>query len=64
MPNRDSYIGSLALLSLGKLINQLDNMVFGFVVLAVVLVIAVRVRLVTSATLASSIPGVTGTMEY
>jgi hypothetical protein len=64
MLNRDSYRGSLALLSLGKLINQLDKMVFGFIVLVVVLVIVVGVMPVTSVTLAASISGVTGTMEY
>jgi hypothetical protein len=39
-------------------------MVFRFIVLAVVLVIAVGVMPVTSVTLAASISGVTGTMEY
>jgi hypothetical protein len=64
MLNRDSHTGSLALLSLGKLINQLDKIVFRFIVLVVVLVIAVGVMLVTSVTSATSISGVTGTMEY
>jgi hypothetical protein len=64
MPNRDSRTGSLALLSSGKLINQLDKMVFRFVVLVVVSFTAVGVRPVTSATSAASISGVTGTMEY
>jgi hypothetical protein len=63
MPNRDSRTGSLALLSSRKLINQLDEIVSGFVVLEVVSVTEMGVRPVTSVTSAASISGVTGTIE-
>jgi hypothetical protein len=64
MPNRDSYTGNLALLSLGKLINQLKEIVFALEALAVVFDIVAGVKPVVSATSASSISGLTGTREY
>ena len=64
MPNRDNRTGSLALLSSGKLINQLEEIVLGFAALVVVSATAVGVIPVASVTSAASISGVMGTMEY
>jgi hypothetical protein len=64
IPNKVSRTGSKALLSLGKLINQLDEMVFGLAALAGVSVTAIGVRPVASATSADSISGFTGIIEY
>jgi hypothetical protein len=64
MLNRDSRTGNLALLSSGKLINQLEEIVFALEALAVVSDIVARVKPVVSATSASSISGLTGTREY
>jgi hypothetical protein len=54
----------MALLSLGKLINQLDKIVFGLAALAGVSDTAIEVRPVASATSAESISGFTGIIEY
>jgi hypothetical protein len=64
MLNRDSRTGNLVLLSLGKLINQLKEIVFALEALVVVSDIVARVKLVISATSASSISGLIGTREY
>jgi hypothetical protein len=64
MPNRDSRTGNLALLSSGKLINQLEEIVFALEALVVVSDTVAGVKPVVSATLASSISGLTGTREY
>jgi hypothetical protein len=53
----------LALLSLGKLINQLKEIVFMLEALVVVSIIAARVKPVILATLASSISRFIGTIE-
>jgi hypothetical protein len=64
IPNKVSRTGSEALLSSGKLINQLDEMVFGLAALAGVSVTAMGVRPVASATSADSISEFIGIIEY
>jgi hypothetical protein len=64
MPNRDSWTGSLALLSLEKLMNQLDEIVFGLVALAGVSVTVIGVKPVASATSADNISELIEIMEY
>jgi hypothetical protein len=64
MPNRDSRTGNSALLSSGKLMNQLEEIVFVLEALVVVSVTATGVKPVISATSASSISGFIGTIEY
>jgi hypothetical protein len=57
-------MGSSALLSSGKLINQLKEIVFMLEALVVVSVTAAGVKPVLLATSASSISGFIGTIEY
>jgi hypothetical protein len=64
IPNKVSRTGSEALLSLEKLINQLDKMVFGLTALAGVSVTAMEVRPVVLATLADSISRFIKIIEY
>jgi hypothetical protein len=64
IPNKVSRTGSEALLSLRKLINQLDKMVFGLAALAGVSVTVIRVRPMTSATSADSILEFTEIIKY
>jgi hypothetical protein len=54
----------MALLSLGKLINQLNKIVFGLAALAGVSDTAIEVRPVASTTSAESILGFTRIIEY
>jgi hypothetical protein len=62
--NKDSCLGSLALLFLKKLINQLDKIVIGLAALVEVSIIEIKVRLVASATFVDSISRLTRTIEY
>jgi hypothetical protein len=64
MPNKESRTGSFALLSSGKLINQLEEIFPLSPALAAVSVTVIGVRPVVSAISADNISGLTGTMEY
>jgi hypothetical protein len=64
MPNKESRTGRLALLSSGKLINQLDEIVLVLVALEAVSVIETELRPVASVISADKISELTGIMEY
>lgn len=64
MPNKESRTGRLALLSSGKLINQLDEIVLGLAALVAVSVIETGLRPIASVISEDKISGLTGIMEY
>jgi hypothetical protein len=64
MPNKERCTGRLALLPSGKLINQLDEIVFVLAALMAVSAIETGLRPVFSVISADKISGLTGIMEY
>jgi hypothetical protein len=64
IPNKERRTGSLALLPSGKLINQLDEIVFVLAALIAVSVIETRLKPVLSVISKDKISGLTGIMEY